>query len=115
LITEERGMTKAERGAGVKRKERRVEEAEAAEKREKQIWVTGPVGTTVCDGLAEAALYLTNEAGIPIAGWQVEAALRVGFALCGMVVSYTKPEIKREKRPPLLRRDQLEEGIIRVH
>jgi hypothetical protein len=90
------------RSPGRKRKEERP--------REQQIWITHPLGYLVCDSLTDATLYASREAGIPLSEWQVAAALRSGRRLCAMAFSYTKPEATGEKRPALLRRNQLEEG-----
>jgi hypothetical protein len=96
-------------------KKRRGKEPGAAAGRERQIWVTGGDRDRACDSLAGAALYASREAGVPISEWEVLAAVKLGFSLCGMRFGYTRPEHNREVRPPLLRRDQLEEGVRRMY
>jgi hypothetical protein len=97
------------------RKKPRVKEREEKAGRERQIWIRTHRGNVVCDSLSAAALHASREAGIPVSEWQVLAALRLGFSLCGMRYSYTKPEAGDGKRPPLLRRNRLEEGIRRIY
>ena len=97
------------------RKKPRGKEREEQAGRERQIWISAGGGSVVCDGLGAAALHSSREAGVPVSERQVLAALERGFSLCGMRYSYTKPEAGDGKRPPLLRRNRLEDGIRRSY
>jgi hypothetical protein len=97
------------------RRKRRVKAVKEAAAREKQIWISTRRGSVVCDTLKAAALHASREAGVPVSEYQVLAAARLGFPLCGIKYSYTKPEPGPEKRPPLLRRGKLEEGVRRIY
>jgi hypothetical protein len=84
---------------------------------EKQVWIRLDTGNhTVCASIADAALFATMRISSPVSEWQVQAALRVGFPLCGMSFSYDPPEkpAPGEKRAPLLRCDQLSRGRVRL-
>jgi hypothetical protein len=96
----------------LKRKESRNKEGIP---RERQIWISGPRGSTVWGSLEEAALYMTREAGVPVMAGQVLSALTLGIQICGMTFSHGKPGAGSGKRPTLLRRNFLEEGSRRVY
>jgi hypothetical protein len=80
-----------------------------------EIWIRRPEGCLVCHSLKEAALFTAKETGCPISLWQITAALKTGYPFCGMRYSCEKPVFTGKKRPPILRRDQMKEGLIHMH
>jgi hypothetical protein len=84
---------------------------------ERQVRIRFDDGTyTVCASIADAALFATMRIRCPFSEWQIQAALRVGFPLCGMEFSYEPPAraASAGKRKPLLKSDQLARGLVRL-